>query len=150
MHLYLHKRVLTLIGGGFWQPDATTLTKLRRDIDRKPHKIKAVLTDSGIREAFLDGVKDDGKKAVKAFTSLPMNRSNALKRNPKVSLVCSLFAMDISASIDGSAFTGYEECLWQFSISIFSHGQSRSPYGLATAIDAVGYCPRPEKHQHQT
>ncbi|CAN9144269.1 unnamed protein product [Alternaria alternata] len=69
--------------GGFWQPDATTLAKLRRDIDRKPHKFKAVLTDAGIREAFLGGVKDDEKKAVKAFTSLSMNQSNALKRNPK-------------------------------------------------------------------
>ncbi|CAN9178223.1 unnamed protein product [Alternaria alternata] len=54
-------------GGSF--PDATTLAKLRRDIDRKPHKFKAVLTDAGIREAFLGGVKDDEKKAVKAFTS---------------------------------------------------------------------------------
>ncbi|CAN9457775.1 unnamed protein product [Alternaria alternata] len=70
-------------GGGFWQPDATTLAKLRRDIDRKPHKFKAVLTDAGIREAFLGDVKDDEKKAVKAFTSLSMNQSNALKRNPK-------------------------------------------------------------------
>jgi len=74
-----------LEGGGFWQPDATTLAKLRRDIDRKPHKFKAVLTDAGIREAFLGGVKDDEKKAVKAFTSLSMNQSNALKRNPKAS-----------------------------------------------------------------
>ena len=74
-------------GGGFWQPDATTLAKLRRDIDRKPHKFKAVLTDAGIREAFLGGVKDDEKKAVKAFTSLSMNQSNALKRNPKVCII---------------------------------------------------------------
>ncbi|OAG25423.1 hypothetical protein CC77DRAFT_1046695 [Alternaria alternata] len=73
----------SFVGGGFWQPDATTLAKLRRDIDRKPHKFKAVLTDAGIREAFLGGVKDDEKKAVKAFTSLSMNQSNALKRNPK-------------------------------------------------------------------
>ncbi|KAI4666642.1 uncharacterized protein J4E79_002681 [Alternaria viburni] len=80
---FLHENALTLKGGGFWQPDASTLAKLRRDIDRKPHKIKAVLTDSGIREAFLGGVKDDEKKAVKAFTSLSMNQSNALKRNPK-------------------------------------------------------------------
>ncbi|KAL1792594.1 hypothetical protein ACET3X_009101 [Alternaria dauci] len=73
----------SFVGGGFWQPDATTLAKLRRDIDRKPHKIKAVLTDPGIRKAFLGGVKDDEKKAVNAFTSLSMNQSNALKRNPK-------------------------------------------------------------------
>ncbi|KAB2103279.1 hypothetical protein AG0111_0g8145 [Alternaria gaisen] len=77
--------------GGFWQPDATTLAKLRRDIDRKPHKFKAVLTDAGIREAFLGGVKDDEKKAVKAFTSLSMNQSNALKRNPKASPLCFTF-----------------------------------------------------------
>ncbi|KAH6870293.1 hypothetical protein BKA58DRAFT_384758 [Alternaria rosae] len=73
----------SFVGGGFWQPDASTLAKLRRDIDRKPHKIKAVLTDSGIRGAFLGGVKDDKKKAVRAFTGLSMNQSNALKRNPK-------------------------------------------------------------------
>lgn len=85
---FLHENALTLKGGGFWQPDASTLAKLRRDIDRKPHKIKAVLTDSGIREAFLGGVKDDEKKAVKAFTSLSMNQSNALKRNPKVCSIC--------------------------------------------------------------
>ncbi|CAN9443895.1 unnamed protein product [Alternaria sp. RS040] len=82
---------LTLGGGGFWQPDATTLAKLRRDIDRKPHKFKAVLTDAGIREAFLGGVKEDEKKAVKAFTSLSMNQSNALKRNPKASPLCFTF-----------------------------------------------------------
>ncbi|RYO20213.1 hypothetical protein AA0121_g3688 [Alternaria tenuissima] len=81
----------SFVGGGFWQPDATTLAKLRRDIDRKPHKFKAVLTDAGIREAFLGGVKDDEKKAVKAFTSLSMNQSNALKRNPKASPLCFAF-----------------------------------------------------------
>ncbi|KAF7676409.1 hypothetical protein GT037_005914 [Alternaria burnsii] len=81
----------SFVGGGFWQPDATTLAKLRRDIDRKPHKFKAVLTDAGIREAFLGGVKEDEKKAVKAFTSLSMNQSNALKRNPKASPLCFTF-----------------------------------------------------------
>jgi len=80
--------VLTTVGGGFWQPDTATLAKLRRDIDRKPHKIKAVLRNAGIRKHFLGGAADDDKKAVKAFTTLPMNRSNALKRNPKVSEVC--------------------------------------------------------------
>lgn len=84
----LCKSVLTLQGGGFWQPDAAALAKLRRDIDRKPHRIKAVLRNPSTREAFLGGVDDDDKKAVKAFTSLSMNQSNALKRNPKVSSVC--------------------------------------------------------------
>lgn len=80
--------MLTGVGGGFWQPDAATLAKLRRDIDRKPHKIKAVLRNAGIRKHFLRGAADDDKKVVKAFTNLPMNQSNALKRNPKVSDVC--------------------------------------------------------------
>lgn len=78
--------VLTnILGGGYWQPDAAALAKLRRDIDRKPHKLKAVLRSRAIRDSFLAGVKDDDNKAVKAFTSLPMNKSTALKRNPKVS-----------------------------------------------------------------
>ncbi|KAF1940682.1 hypothetical protein EJ02DRAFT_455860 [Clathrospora elynae] len=73
----------SFVGGGLWQPDAASLSKLRHDIHRKPHKIKAVLTDAGIRESFLGGVQDDEKKAVKAFTNLETNQSNALKRNPK-------------------------------------------------------------------
>jgi hypothetical protein len=60
------------------------LSLLRRDIDRKPHKIKRVLTDAGIRKAFLGGVAEDERKAVKAFTNQPENKSNALKKNPKV------------------------------------------------------------------
>ncbi|CAA9960191.1 DUF2461 domain containing protein [Pyrenophora teres f. maculata] len=73
----------SFVGGGFWQPDAGALAKLRRDIDRKPHKIKTMLRNAGIRKHFLGGVGDDDKKAVKAFTNLPTNKSNALKRNPK-------------------------------------------------------------------
>ena len=66
-------------------PEADALALLRRDIDRKPHKIKRVLTDTGIRKAFLGGVADDEAKAVKAFTDQSSNRSNALKKHPKVS-----------------------------------------------------------------
>ncbi|XP_014560260.1 hypothetical protein COCVIDRAFT_89706 [Bipolaris victoriae FI3] len=73
----------SFVGGGYWQPDAAALGKLRHDIDRKPHKIKSVLRNRQFRETFLGGVQDDDKKAVKAFTSLSMNQSNALKRNPK-------------------------------------------------------------------
>lgn len=72
-------------GGGHWQPDAVALSKLRQDIDRKPHKIKAVLTDERIRKEFLSGVPDHEKKAVKAFTNLATNQSTALKRHPKAS-----------------------------------------------------------------
>ncbi|KAF2850997.1 hypothetical protein T440DRAFT_529753 [Plenodomus tracheiphilus IPT5] len=73
----------SFVGGGHWQPDAVALSKLRRDIDRKPHKLKSVLRNEGIRKAYLRNVQDDDQKAVKAFTSLPGNQSNALKRNPK-------------------------------------------------------------------
>ncbi|KAF2830105.1 hypothetical protein CC86DRAFT_367973 [Ophiobolus disseminans] len=73
----------SFVGGGFWQPEAATLAKLRRDIDRKPHKIKNVLNNTDIRRVFLRDVADNEKKAVQAFTNLPSNKSNALKRHPK-------------------------------------------------------------------
>lgn len=86
------------LGGGFWQPEASALAKLRRDIDRKPHKIKRVLLDDGIRTEFLGNVSSSEKKAVKAFVNSPTNRSSALKRHPKVcpcnplaSITCSRF-----------------------------------------------------------
>lgn len=58
-------------------PAADGLQKLRRDIDRKPHKIKRVLTDAGIRKEFFDGIPNDEKKAVRAFTK--KNAESALK-----------------------------------------------------------------------
>lgn len=85
--LFMYWLANHVTGGGHWQPDAAALSKLRQDIDRKPHKIKAVLTNEHIRKAFLGGVQDNEKKAVKAFTSLTSNQSTALKRNPKVSLL---------------------------------------------------------------
>ena len=57
---------------------------MRRDIDRKPHKIKRVLTDARIRKAFFGGVTENEKKAVQAFVG--QNAENALKTKPKVSL----------------------------------------------------------------
>lgn len=72
-------------------PDASALNKLRRDIDRKPHKIKQVLTDEGIRRCFFNGVADDEAKAVKAFTNQSSNLANALKKHPKVS-ACPTFS----------------------------------------------------------
>jgi uncharacterized protein (DUF2461 family) len=71
-------------GGGLWCPAAEPLSFLRRDIDRKPHNIKRVLTDAGIRKEFLGGVANDEKKAVTAFCSQSENASNALKTKPKV------------------------------------------------------------------
>ncbi|OAG05110.1 uncharacterized protein CC84DRAFT_1165439 [Paraphaeosphaeria sporulosa] len=73
----------SFVGGGLWMPDARSLSALRQDIDRKPHKIKRVLTDANIRKSFLGGIPEDEKKAVKAFTNQSSNRSNALKKHPK-------------------------------------------------------------------
>ncbi|KAF2810002.1 uncharacterized protein BDZ99DRAFT_462616 [Mytilinidion resinicola] len=72
-----------LVGGGLWCPAAEPLSLLRRDIDRNPHNIKRVLTDAGIRRAFLGGVAGNEKKAVTAFCSQSENASNALKTKPK-------------------------------------------------------------------
>ncbi|KAH7064997.1 hypothetical protein B0J12DRAFT_613008, partial [Macrophomina phaseolina] len=68
-------------GGGLWMPAADSLQKLRRDIDRKPHKIKSVLTDARLRKEFFDGVPNDEKKAVEAFTK--HNAESALKTRPQ-------------------------------------------------------------------
>ncbi|KAH6351607.1 hypothetical protein HBI37_037130 [Parastagonospora nodorum] len=84
-HYYIHIQPNdgSFVGGGLWQPEAAAIAKLRHDIDRKPHRIKQVLIDTGIRSAFLKNVANDSKKVVQAFTSLPANKSNALKRHPK-------------------------------------------------------------------
>ncbi|EKG18053.1 hypothetical protein MPH_04743 [Macrophomina phaseolina MS6] len=72
----------SFVGGGLWMPAADSLQKLRRDIDRKPHKIKSVLTDARLRKEFFDGVPNDEKKAVEAFTK--QNAESALKTRGKV------------------------------------------------------------------
>lgn len=68
-----------------WQPDAEPLRKLRREIDRKPHKIKQILTAERLRTEFLGRAPNDEKKVIKAFIGLTANASTALKRHPKVS-----------------------------------------------------------------
>ncbi|KAF2116580.1 hypothetical protein BDV96DRAFT_491180 [Lophiotrema nucula] len=73
----------SFVGGGLWQPEAQALGKLRRDIDRKPHKIKRVLNDAGVRKSFFEGIGNDEKKAVTAFTKQSSNQSTALKKHPK-------------------------------------------------------------------
>ena len=76
-------------GGGLWSPEAQPLSLLRANVDRKPHKIKSVLRNEGIRGAFLGGVADDDKKVVRAFVEQPGTKSTALKKHPKVSLCIS-------------------------------------------------------------
>ncbi|KAL8658013.1 MAG: hypothetical protein Q9226_001347 [Calogaya cf. arnoldii] len=71
----------SFIGGGLWCPEAAPLAAMRKDIDRKPHKLKAVLLDPAMRREFLGGISKDDKKAVKAFVE--QNKENALKTKPK-------------------------------------------------------------------
>ncbi len=54
---------------------------MRKDVDLKSHKIKAVLTAAELRKEFLGGIANDEKKAVKAFVG--MNTENMLKTKPK-------------------------------------------------------------------
>jgi hypothetical protein len=65
-------------------PEAAPLALLRRDIVRKPEKLRKVLTDPAMRKHILGGIANDPKKAVKAFAN--QNQDNALKTAPKVSL----------------------------------------------------------------
>ncbi|KAF1929323.1 uncharacterized protein M421DRAFT_419853 [Didymella exigua CBS 183.55] len=74
----------SFVGGGLWQPDAEPLRKLRHEIDRRSTRIKQILTNDRIRDAFLAGAPDNEKKVVKAFIGLTSNASTALKRHPKV------------------------------------------------------------------
>ncbi|KZF20935.1 hypothetical protein L228DRAFT_249779 [Xylona heveae TC161] len=71
----------TFVGGGLWMPEARSLEFLRRDVDRKPHKLKQVLLEARLRKEFLGGVGKDEKKAVKAFAA--HNSDTALKTKPK-------------------------------------------------------------------
>ncbi|KAF2017431.1 hypothetical protein BU24DRAFT_345166 [Aaosphaeria arxii CBS 175.79] len=73
----------SFVGGGLWQPEANALSLIRRDIDRKPHKIKRVLNNPGVRKAFFGGIGDGEKKAVEAFVNQSSNKETALKNHPK-------------------------------------------------------------------
>ncbi|KAL8687905.1 MAG: hypothetical protein Q9224_005019 [Gallowayella concinna] len=71
----------SFIGGGLWCPEAAPLTLMRKDIDRKSHKLKTVLMEPAMRKEFLGGIPKDEKKAIRAFTE--QNKENALKTKPK-------------------------------------------------------------------
>ena len=70
------------IAGGLWQPEAAALAKIRREIDRRPERLKAVLAQQAFRNQFLDKVSNDEKKAVAKFVA--HNQESALKTKPKV------------------------------------------------------------------
>ena len=74
----------SFVGAGVWHPEAAPMALMRKDIDKKSHKIKEVLMRKDMRREFLGGIKEDEKKAVKAFVA--MNTENMLKTKPKVRL----------------------------------------------------------------
>ena len=71
----------SFVGAGVWHPEAPPLALMRKDVDLKSHKIKAVLTAAELRKKFFGGIANDEKKAIKAFVN--MNTENALKTKPK-------------------------------------------------------------------
>ena len=72
----------SFVGAGVWHPEAPPMALMRKDVDEKSHKLKAVLMNGDMRKEFLGGIKPDEKKAVKAFVG--MNTENMLKTKPKV------------------------------------------------------------------
>lgn len=70
------------VAAGIWMPTAEQIALLRDDIDRRPYRIKEILTDAGIRRRIFSNVPDDEEKAVDAFFEL--NQNGALKTRPKV------------------------------------------------------------------
>ncbi|ETI23200.1 hypothetical protein G647_04997 [Cladophialophora carrionii CBS 160.54] len=75
----------SFVGSGLWMPDAQPLALLRRNIDRKPKKLRQVLTGPQMRKRILEVNSNDEKKAIKAFAD--QNKENALKTKPKTPLV---------------------------------------------------------------
>jgi hypothetical protein len=65
-------------------PEAAALAALRRNIDKRPQHIKAILSAAGIRKEFLGGVAKDEGKVVKRFVD--EHAETSLKTKPKVSL----------------------------------------------------------------
>ncbi|GAB7342235.1 hypothetical protein MBLNU457_g0480t2 [Dothideomycetes sp. NU457] len=84
----------SFIGGGCWFPEAQYLAKIRDNIDRRPHKLKNVLSEDRMRKEFLSNVKNDPAKVVKAFVSARSNAESALKTKPKVAHLNSVVMPD--------------------------------------------------------
>ncbi|OAG37913.1 hypothetical protein AYO21_07885 [Fonsecaea monophora] len=71
----------SIVGSGLWMPESQPLALLRANIDRKPEKLRRVLTEPQLRKQILGVASNDEKKAVKAFAD--HNKENALKTKPK-------------------------------------------------------------------
>nr|OQO15840.1 hypothetical protein B0A51_17555 [Rachicladosporium sp. CCFEE 5018] len=71
----------TFVGGGLWHPEAAPTAAMRRDIDRRPNRLKYILLEPRVRKDFLKNAPASAQKAVKAF--IATNDENALKTRPK-------------------------------------------------------------------
>lgn len=72
----------SFVGAGMWHPEAAPVAAMRRDFDRKSHKLKEVLMGAELRKEFLGGVSKEEGKVVAKFVG--MNGEGALKTKPKV------------------------------------------------------------------
>ncbi|EXJ80562.1 hypothetical protein A1O1_08708 [Capronia coronata CBS 617.96] len=71
----------SFVGAGLWMPEAQPLALIRTAIDRRPKKLRRILTDPRMRKHILGGIPNDEKKAIEAFAA--QNSENALKTKPK-------------------------------------------------------------------
>ncbi|KAF8472665.1 hypothetical protein BDZ91DRAFT_715557 [Kalaharituber pfeilii] len=81
-YLQIQPNGKSFAGGGIWHADTQPLSLLRRDISRRPHRLKSILARDSISRGLL-GLKGrvDKQKAVQAFAS--RNAADALKTAPK-------------------------------------------------------------------
>lgn len=99
-------------------PEPGPLAALRRDVDRRPDRLKTVLRDPQFRKEFLKGAPNDDKKTVKAFAD--MNSATALKTKPLVSDVIWSSRPDFLLPLDtnhvpSSRYTLVRRCRYVFS-----------------------------------
>ena len=72
----------SFVGAGVWHPEAAPLRLLRKDVDKKSHKLKDVLMGERLRKEFMGGIGKDEGAVVKKFVA--SNGENALKTKPRV------------------------------------------------------------------
>ncbi|KAG5975880.1 hypothetical protein E4U58_006872 [Claviceps cyperi] len=72
----------SFIGGGLWQPPASSIAKLRCSIDRNPDRWRRTLNEAFFKKTFFPKIKASAgpDAVVKAFAE--RNKENALKKRP--------------------------------------------------------------------
>ncbi|QPG94368.1 hypothetical protein C2857_005786 [Epichloe festucae Fl1] len=74
----------SFIGGGLWHPEASSVAKLRRSIDRHPDRWRRALNEPLFKKVFFPKIKAGAgpEAAVESFAE--RNQENALKKRPMV------------------------------------------------------------------